>query len=411
MRNEKIKKIKEYILNPIFGEYVYLIIFSFFLLFYSLYTIQYPEYWPQINFNYLRTVLFVYVFFKYTFINKECLTMNETVLIFILLCSFLVSYQNTGYIELLDTAFLILGAKGLNYQSVLKTYLLVKVMFIISIVLGSQLGILENLVYNQHGRIRESFGFIYPTDFAAQVFFVIGAWAILRQMRLTGFELAGMVLLAVFLKWKCDARTSTICILCIVGSVILLKVAEHFGKQNSICEKIQKILKIGFLSSPYIFAGFMILACRFYNPDNSILAWINKITTQRLRLGKKTFDNYNVNLFGQYIEMAGNGGTTEKPADYTFIDCSYNNILMRFGLVVFAVVMLLITFVMFKYYQNILVMGVLAVICLHSVMEHHLLEMHYNFMLLLPFCLFSEEVRTAECPIFKKFKKWLKPTR
>lgn len=408
MRNEKIKKIKENILNSLLWEYVYLIILSFFLLFYSLYTIQYPANWPQPAFHYLRTVLFVYVFFKYTFMNKECLTIHETILIFILLCSFLVSYQNTGYIELFDAVFLILGAKGLNYQSILKIYLLVKAMFIISVVLGSQLGILENLVYNQHGRIRESFGFIYPTDFAAQVFFVIGAWAILRQMRLTGLELVGMVLLAVFLKWKCDARTSTICILCIVGGVIFVKLAERFGKQNSVCEKIQKALKIGFLSLPYIFAGTMILACRFYNPDNRILAWMNKLTSQRLRLGRKTFDSYNMNLFGQYIEMAGNGGTTEKPADYTFIDCSYNNILMRFGLVVFIAVMLLITFIMFKYYQSILVMGVLAVICLHSVMEHHLLEIHYNFMLLLPFCLFSEEVKSVESHIFKN---WLKPIR
>jgi len=408
MRNEEIKKIKENILNPLLWEYVYLIILSFFLLFYSLYTVQYPANWPQPTFSYLRTALFVYVFLKYTFMNKECLTMNEIALIFILLCSFLTSYQNTGYIELLDTVFLILGAKGLKYQSVLKTYLLVKVMFIISVVLGSQLGILENLVYNQHGRIRESFGFIYPTDFAAQVFFVIGAWAIFRKLRLTAVELIGMVLLAVFLKWKCDARTSMICILCITGGAVLLKIAEHFEKRNFIYKKVQRILKIGFLSSPYIFAGFMILACRFYNSDNSILAWINRVTSQRLRLGKKTFDNYNINLFGQYIEMAGNGGTTKKPADYTFIDCSYSNILMRFGLVVFVVVMLLITFVMFKYYQSILVMGVFAVICLHSVMEHHLLEIHYNFMLLLPFCLFSEEVKSVECHIVKN---WLKPTR
>ena len=106
MRNEEIKKIKENILNPLLWEYVYLIILSFFLLFYSLYTVQYPANWPQPTFSYLRTALFVYVFLKYTFMNKECLTMNEIALIFILLCSFLTSYQNTGYIELLDTCLL-----------------------------------------------------------------------------------------------------------------------------------------------------------------------------------------------------------------------------------------------------------------------------------------------------------------
>lgn len=384
MQKKVNKGIKKYIFNPLFGEVVYLTILSFFLLFYSLYTIQYLGQWPQINFSYIRTSLFVFVFFKCLFMNKEEIEVKEIVIIFMVLSFLYISFQNTGYVELFDAALLIVGAKGVKFQSIIKTYLTVKVIFIISVVLGSRIGLFENLIYNQHGRIRESFGFIYPTDFAAQVFFVVAAWAILRKMKLTVIDLFGMVLLAIFLKWKCDARTSVACILCIVVGVFFLKIIKRIEKQS--------VLKKIFLSLPYIFSGVMILICRFYNPNNQILAWINRVTSQRLRFGKKTFDNYDIKLFGQYIEMIGNGGTTEKPIDYTFIDCSYINILMRFGLAVFVVIMILITFTMLKFYQSILVIGVIVIICLHSVMEHHLFDMHYNFMLLLPLCEYSCDI-------------------
>ena len=124
-------------------------------------------------------------------------------------------------------------------------------------------------------------------------------------------------------------------------------------------------------------------------PDNKIMALLNKMTTGRLKLGKKTFDYYDIQLYGQYIDMQGNGGTLEKPVDYTFIDCSYINILMRFGLIVFFVVLALITFLMIKNRENLLIVYLIMLICLHSVIEHHLFEFYYNILIILPFASFE----------------------
>lgn len=73
-------------------------------------------------------------------------------------------------------------------------------MILLTIIL-SQTGLVENLIYDQHGRIREAFGFVYPTDFAAQIFFLFAAWACLRELRITYLELAGMVVSAFLLKY------------------------------------------------------------------------------------------------------------------------------------------------------------------------------------------------------------------
>ena len=114
--------------------------------------------WEKIDYNYIHTFLFVYVFFKYAIMKNFSLRSIEGILAFLLVVIFCLSYRHTGYMEVLDTVLLILGAKEVRYESILKIYILVKTPLIILTIVGSQIGILQNLVYNQEGRVREAFG-------------------------------------------------------------------------------------------------------------------------------------------------------------------------------------------------------------------------------------------------------------
>ena len=87
--------------------------------------------------------------------------------------------------------------------------------------------------------------------------------------------------------------------------------------------------------------------------------------------------------------MIGNGGTTEQPQNYNFLDCSYVNMWLRFGGLVFIVVLLIISYLMLKNWNNILLIGIIVLICLHSIIEHHLFEFYYNIMILLPLAHFK----------------------
>lgn len=380
-------------------EYLYLGILALFWIYFFGQTIMYPEGWPQINYSVIRALLIVYVVFKYAYNKDAIFDIKESILALLLLVSFILVSLSAGYSELFDIAFLIIGAKNISYINILKLYIALKVPLIITTIIGSQLGIIENLIYNQDGRVRESYGFIYPTDFAAQVFFAVAAWVLIRQIKMSYAELAGMLIIAAFLMIHCDARCSVTSILLTVIGVVSQKA---FRNQRIAKYRKRFSLKNAYVIAviiPYICASLMIFLCRFYDQNNTFMAFINSVTSQRLKFGKRTFDSYNVPLFGQYIEMAGNGGSIQKPAKYTFIDCSYINILMRFGFVVFIAVMLLLNFVALKYCQNMFVLGILTLICIHSIMEHHLLDIHYNFILLLPFCLVEQKENTAKIPM------------
>ena len=400
-----IKIRKKYVPSEhILWEAFYLFILALFLIHYFSQTILYPVEWEKIDYNYIHTFLFVYVFFKYAIMKNFSLRSIEGILAFLLVVIFCLSYRHTGYMEVLDTVLLILGAKEVRYESILKIYILVKTPLIILTIVGSQIGILQNLVYNQEGRVREAFGFVYPTDFAAQIFYVFVAWIFLRQLRTSFFELIIMGMIALFLEYKCDPRCSVVCVCVIIISTVLAKILNRQGEiLNKFLRSVLNITSKVCMLVPVITSGFMIFICRFYSPSNRFLFWLNNITSQRLKLGKKIFDYYDVQLFGQYIEMYGNGGTTEKPIDYTFIDCSYINILMRFGLGVFILILVLLIILMWQNHKNLFSLMLLTVVCIHSMMEHHLFEIHYNFTLLLHFSLGFSEIYKG----YLKFKNKL----
>ena len=113
----------------------------------------------------------------------------------------------------------------------------------------------------------------------------------------------------------------------------------------------------------------MILLSRFYDPSKGWMEKLDSIMSTRLALGKKTFDLYDVKLWGQYIEMHGGGGTTAPKPDYFFIDCSYLNILMRFGFVVFVLTMLLLSITIVKSYKKPFLLAMIVIICIHSMIE------------------------------------------
>lgn len=76
-------------------------------------------------------------------------------------------------------------------------------------------------------------------------------------------------------------------------------------------------------------------------------------------------------------------------ADYFFIDSSYVNILMRLGLVVFILVMLIISIIMIKNLNHPYMLMAMAIVCIHSVMEHYMFEAYYDVFLMLPLAKFD----------------------
>lgn len=343
--------------------------------------------WPPFFYFCVQIGIGLVVLFRYMVMRTS--DIKKILFILLVIGSFIIARRYSGVDALLETGFLIAGANDIDYRKILKVYLIVEIPTTICTMIAGYTGVITDLVYHRGEQVRMSFGFVYPTDFAAGIIFMVTAWCVLRQVRCTWIEIGLMIISVVLFEKYCDVRNSEIVMMILIICVVYLKIRNKLAAKKGKEYTPSLLLKILCLVAPYGLAGFMILVSRFYRPDIEWMAKLNTLFSTRLSLGKEVFDRYDIQIWGQDIPMRGNGGSTEVVADYFFIDSSYVNILMRLGLVAFILVMLIISIIMIKSLNHPYMLMVMAIVCIHSVMEHHMFEVYYDVFLMLPLAKFD----------------------
>lgn len=343
--------------------------------------------WPPFFYFCVQIGIGLVVLFRYMVMKTS--DIKKILFILLVIGSFIIARRYSGVDALLETGFLIAGANDIDYRKILKVYLIVEISMTICTMIAGYTGVITNLVYHRGEQVRMSFGFVYPTDFAAGIIFMVTAWVVLRQVRCTWIEIGLMIISVVLFEKYCDVRNSEIVMMILSICVVYLKIRNKLAAKKGKGYIPSLLLKILCLVAPYGLAGFMILVSRFYRPDIEWMAKLNTLFSTRLSLGKEVFDRYDIQIWGQDIPMRGNGGSTEVVADYFFIDSSYVNILMRLGLVAFILVMLIISIIMIKSLNHPYMLMAMAIVCIHSVMEHHMFEVYYDVFLMLPLAKFD----------------------
>ena len=343
--------------------------------------------WPPFFYFCVQIGIGLVVLFRYMVMRTS--DIKKILFILLVIGSFIIARRYSGVDALLETGFLIAGANDIDYRKILKVYLIVEIPTTICTMIAGYTGVITDLVYHRGEQVRMSFGFVYPTDFAAGIIFMVTAWGVLRQVRCTWIEIGLMIISVVLFEKYCDVRNSEIVMMILIICVVYLKIRNKLAAKKGKEYTPSLSLKILCLVAPYGLAGFMILVSRFYRPDIEWMAKLNTLFSTRLSLGKEVFDRYDIQIWGQDIPMRGNGGSTEVVADYFFIDSSYVNILMRLGLVAFILVMLIISIIMIKSLNHPYMLMAMAIVCIHSVMEHHMFEVYYDVFLMLPLAKFD----------------------
>ncbi len=289
------------------------------------------------------------------------------------------------------TAALIIGAHGVDFRKIAKVYLAVSMVSLAVIMAGALTGHIQNLVYMRGGRQRISFGIVYPTDFCAHVFFLTACWVWLRERRVTMAEIIGIGGLAGFCLYFCDARNSFLCLLLLAVGLLYVRcrrrLAEKRGGEYSMSQLVSGLLCLSMPLGTITMIGLSAV----YNPANPLLEKLNQLLSGRLHWGHIGLETYNpFSLFGQAVRLQGLGMSTGPVTDFFFLDSSYLNILLCNGVIILAIVLL--TFVLAGLRQRKLGgwerLGILAVIAVHCMIEHHLLEYMYHPFL---FMLFTTE--------------------
>ena len=329
----------------------------------------------QVKVNFLFLVVLL---LGLRFLYKMRVSYKYLILSILLLLSGVLVYFQTNRLNFLVYSMLLVLLVNVDMKVVLRNYVVVAGILVVGVFLLSLIGMIPNLQYNRAGVIRNSFGFIYPTDFASHCFYLFLAVSyLLKDKFIWTRSLFGVLLSAFIIKYS-DARLNALSIL--LATVIFIYFYYSNGKK----------LKI-FALLPYsavIFASVVTYFSYKFSWSNPFLVSINKLITGRLALGRNAFDTFGVHLFGtRNVQFIGSGGKTESVIGYNYVDSSYVQMLFTYGIV--PVVLLLIIYVVAsrKQYKDgqYLLVAILSLIAFNCMIEAFWFVPTYNIFMFLLF--------------------------
>ena len=317
------------------------------------------------------------------------------------------SFYESGFTRPLVIVVAVFGAKDLDGRKLLKIWLLMSALNLLLAMSAGLLGIIENYTFqrDEGQKLTEtvySIGITNTTDCAARIFFTMLVWFYLRGGRLRWFEYLAGFILAFGTYYYTGGRIDSACIAAAALLFLTANMIRNFKKKSARCRMTEKSGKnpvgrissvIAFLSLP-VGAAVSLAASAVYQPGgvwNTIDEW----SSHRLSIGKQTFTDYDIKLFGQTIEMQGNGrggfNRFVENAKYNFIDISYQSVLMLYGLVFFIVVFALYLLTVWRHRKDIYLMLCIMLVAFNCMFAHHLTEIAYIPFIMLAFAGNTEE--------------------
>jgi wzy len=294
---------------------------------------------------------------------------------------------NTGDRQLITLIALILGAKNVNFRYIIVTFFITIILLLIFTYLSTLLDIIPNLQYSRirdgEIKIRNSFGTIYPTVFAAYLQSIVIAYAYLMNERKAFNHLILILLscISIFLALElADARLSGYSIMLFL---VFYYISIIFFRRIYRNKFMSKVISLSYL------VGFLVIFYLSYNfnTENTLSLEINNVLSGRLQLGYNAFQEYHIPLLGQTIEFIGFGGSTKEISEelYNYVDSSYLQFMLRYG--VLFTILSIASYIILTYKRLKLndykFISIIAILTINSMIEDRLLDVSINVYWLL----------------------------
>lgn len=226
-------------------------------------------------------------------------------------------------------------------------------------------------------RFRLYMGFTYVTFLANFFFHIILAWVAIKQRNITISETAVILVLnQLIMNWT-DTKAVYYEIILLLAILWIFR----FGK----CIFKGKIFKWFMILNMPFFAMLSIFLSATYNPANGLYAWLNRLFTSRFSLGYEAIKIYGFNLFGNRISWVTGRYGIDRVENYFFVDSSYLQIALLYGLIVLCLVVIGFVYLSKKAFveKKYMLCIALAFLSLHSFSDPQLLDLAYDPFLLI----------------------------
>lgn len=281
-------------------------------------------------------------------------------------------------------------------KKVLKWFTVYISILLLSTVICCLSGSVRNLTYltwYRNGRLVGAYGIVNTTDFASYIIVLcIFYWCIKECNWIRSLLFAIVCGFIVYTTYQTtNSKTALYC-----GQLLVLAIIWDCFSDNVI-SKFKKLKKIGrgidYLSiGAFPIAGMLlVLLCFLYSKDNSWAIKLNIQMGNRVSLCLDQYRQYGIHMIGSLIDsMHGNGATmiSNWSSGYGYIDSTYALLAIRYGWIVFLIVMCVWIWMTGKALLsgNRRIALAMAILAIHAFSEARFMDVNYNILLAMPFC-------------------------
>lgn len=241
---------------------------------------------------------------------------------------FLISYIITSRLTFIATMFMILSAYDMNFRKIVKVSLTIFLSVMFMAILCSKAGIIENHIFFQENRIRESLGYTYSgliNIMFMNCFYMI-MYLLGDKMKAWHWLLGTVFMFMLYLKTQ--TRSDMIIIVGLFALWLFFLRKKEFNTASF------PVKTVAVLIYPFI-AVLSIVLTFIYNNNNRTWYKINEALSGRLNLARKMYLKEGYNLFGHDIELVGNTSIllgNKRESDYNYIDNGYLQVAFLYGI-------------------------------------------------------------------------------
>ncbi|MCQ2512341.1 MAG: hypothetical protein MJ092_03025 [Lachnospiraceae bacterium] len=294
----------------------------------------------------------------------------------------ILAYGIVGVIVLLSTyfskdynfipVFLILGAAyQQNSKRVITISALLTAVFLLIMLICSQTGLVENTLFWRFDGTapRQSLGLVYASTAPSIYLGFILQYVYLRKQNLRIWEFAILEAVNVFYFWATDSRVPFY----LGTAVVLFFFIENLFRNHW---RFTKHLKWLTIIAPGLIAAGTVIVYFLYDVNSKFWGTIDRFLSCRIWYGREALDTYGIKLFGQDISWIGYGSGAPE-GTYNYVDCSYMQILLQFGVLLLAAIVFLYMVGIYRGAKrgDYWMVCILLIICAFALMEPYLLNL------------------------------------
>ncbi len=294
--------------------------------------------------------------------------------------------------ELMILLVFMIASEDVDFDKVFKVLAISMLAFIILIILCDKAGLfagyyslIENVDRNVEGErvTRDYLGFDYPTMGPSLFITVVYLDGFVNRKRdLSVNELAKYVIILVLnyiLKVRTDTRGVYYCVLLFVAGMLCIKCSKLI-RTRFLKNRLFRVLVIA------AFIGLILISLYIgynYSDGSAFYRALNAKLSNRLLLTRDAIKEFGIHLFGSKFEwrLYGYRGTP----DYMFVDCSYWNIIIKNGIVIFllmtAILLIIMKFLMDT--NDIVTAWIFMVIMVRAMIDPQLMNIIFTPFILL----------------------------